>query len=69
MDTAFIPGEKSLCFHGPLMYEAKVRDSRRCWLPTDGHQVIKADIWDKNSNESGETGPHYFVHYKGWKQT
>ena len=32
-------------------------------------QVIKAEDWNKSSNSSGEIGPHYFVHYKGWKQT
>ncbi|KAL8276184.1 hypothetical protein RQP46_011396 [Phenoliferia psychrophenolica] len=46
--------EKALCFHGPLMYEAK---------------VTKAENWLPDSNPSGATGPHYLVHYKGWKQT
>ncbi|BGP04791.1 Esa1p-associated factor [Rhodotorula toruloides] len=51
---AYAENEKALCFHGPLMYEAK---------------VLKAEFWQKGSNKSGAVGPHYFVHYKGWKQT
>ncbi|GAA5826716.1 hypothetical protein JCM5353_000091 [Sporobolomyces roseus] len=50
----YAENEKALCFHGPLMYEAK---------------VLKAEMWTKLSNKNGAIGPHYFVHYKGWKQT
>ena len=32
-------------------------------------QVLKAEYWQKGSNKNGAEGPHYFVHYKGWKQT
>lgn len=32
-------------------------------------QVTKAAIWDATNTETGELGPHYLVHYKGWKQT
>ncbi|GAA5832288.1 hypothetical protein JCM11251_004308 [Rhodosporidiobolus azoricus] len=51
---AYAENEKVLCFHGPLMYEAK---------------ILKAEFWEKGKNKSGQIGPHYFVHYKGWKQT
>ncbi|OLY82142.1 Chromatin modification-related protein eaf3 [Smittium mucronatum] len=27
------------------------------------------EIWDKSGPENLESGPHYLVHYKGWKQT
>ncbi|PWN52642.1 NuA4 histone acetyltransferase complex, Eaf3/MRG15 subunit [Violaceomyces palustris] len=47
-------GEKTLCFHGPLIYQAK---------------VLKAEKWSGDDNASGQTGPHYLVHYQGWKQT
>ncbi|KAG5459178.1 MAG: MRG-domain-containing protein [Olpidium bornovanus] len=47
--TAFAANEEVLCFHGPLVYEAK---------------ILKAEIWDGSAG--GGTGPHYFVHYKGW---
>ncbi|KAF8337333.1 MRG-domain-containing protein [Cantharellus anzutake] len=47
-------GEKVLCYHGPVIYEAK---------------VLKAEIWDAANIKTGTAGPHYFVHYKGWKQT
>ncbi|KAJ3023147.1 Esa1p-associated factor, partial [Thoreauomyces humboldtii] len=51
-DLKFEANEQVLCFHGPLLYEAK---------------VLKAE----HLEEEGErkAGPHYFVHYKGWKQT
>ncbi|GAA5857196.1 hypothetical protein JCM8547_009364 [Rhodosporidiobolus lusitaniae] len=50
----YAENEKVLCFHGPLMYEAK---------------ILKAEYWEPGKTKSGQTGPHYFVHYKGWKQT
>ncbi|KAI7864107.1 MRG-domain-containing protein, partial [Spinellus fusiger] len=52
-DTSFQfeENERVLCFHGPLLYEAKVLD--RQWM-------------DETTEHSG---PHYFIHYKGWKQT
>ncbi|CAG8465553.1 1193_t:CDS:10 [Ambispora leptoticha] len=46
--------EEVLCFHGPLLYEAK---------------VLKAEIWHPGDSETGDTGPHYYVHYKGWKSS
>lgn len=30
-------------------------------------QILDAEMWD-GSQEPGEIGPHYKVHYKGWKQ-
>ncbi|KAJ2136391.1 Esa1p-associated factor [Coemansia sp. RSA 678] len=50
----FRSNERILCFHGPLLYEAK---------------VVKAEMWDGTDPDAPEPGPHYFVHYKGWKQT
>ncbi|KAH9916514.1 MRG-domain-containing protein [Fomitopsis serialis] len=50
----FTPNERVLCYHGPLVYEAK---------------VLKMDHWDESNTKLGSVGPHYFVHYKGWKQT
>ncbi|KZV75655.1 MRG-domain-containing protein [Peniophora sp. CONT] len=50
----FSVNEAVLCYHGPLIYEAK---------------VLKVEDWNENSTKLGSTGPHYFVHYKGWKQT
>ncbi|RUS21622.1 LOW QUALITY PROTEIN: MRG-domain-containing protein [Jimgerdemannia flammicorona] len=52
-ELTFKDDERILCFHGPLLYEAK---------------VLKGEYWDSKDAE-GEEGPHYFVHYKGWKQT
>ncbi|CAG8501408.1 819_t:CDS:10 [Diversispora eburnea] len=50
----FSENEVVLCFHGPLLYEAK---------------ILKAENWGSNDSGSGDKGPHYFVHYKGWKKT
>ncbi|KAH9840755.1 MRG-domain-containing protein [Rhodofomes roseus] len=50
----FAPNERVLCYHGPLVYEAK---------------VLKMEHWDELNTKLGSVGPHYFVHYKGWKQT
>ncbi|PKK74392.1 MRG-domain-containing protein [Rhizophagus irregularis] len=50
----FEQNELVLCFHGPLLYEAK---------------ILKAENWGPEDSESGDTGPHYYVHYKGWKKT
>ena len=50
----FTVNERVLCYHGPLIYEAK---------------VLKSHHHDETTTPSGQVGPHYFVHYKGWKQT
>ncbi|CAO1636171.1 unnamed protein product [Sympodiomycopsis kandeliae] len=51
----FQANEKVLCYHGPLIYQAK---------------ILKAEIWTgQDPSEGGFTGPHYFVHYQGWKAT
>ena len=50
----FAANERVLCYHGPLIYEAK---------------VLKVQNADETTTVSGAVGPHYFVHYKGWKQT
>ncbi|KAG2228714.1 MRG-domain-containing protein [Thamnidium elegans] len=47
----FEENERVLCYHGPLIYEAKILDSK--WMDED------PDF----------TGPHYYVHYKGWKRS
>jgi mortality factor 4-like protein 1 len=52
--TTFSQNERVLCYHGPLIYEAK---------------ILKIENWDETTSKSGTLGPHFFVHYKGWKQT
>ena len=32
-------------------------------------KILKIDNWDEATTRSGSIGPHFFVHYKGWKQT
>lgn len=46
--------EKVLCFHGPLIYSAK---------------ILKAELWSGDDNITAAVGPHYLVHYDGWKKT
>ncbi|KAL5514060.1 hypothetical protein ACEPAG_2821 [Sanghuangporus baumii] len=52
--TEFAVNERVLCYHGPLIYEAK---------------VLKVENYSESTSPSGRIGPHFFVHYKGWKQT
>ena len=52
--TTFAQNERVLCYHGPMVYEAK---------------ILRIDNWDETTTKSGAIGPHFFVHYKGWKQT
>src|SRR5579863_7108505 len=51
---SFSVNERVLCYHGPLIYEAK---------------VLKCEVWDETNTKLDTVGPHHFVHYKGWKQT
>ncbi|KAG9289151.1 hypothetical protein G9A89_022460 [Geosiphon pyriformis] len=53
-ELLFHEKEDVLCFHGPLLYEAR---------------VLKAEIWNPGDSETGDTGPHYYIHYKGWKSS
>jgi mortality factor 4-like protein 1 len=47
--------ERVLCYHGPLIYEAKI--------------IKQPQFHDETTAPAGVAGPYYFVHYKGWKQT
>jgi hypothetical protein len=51
---SFTTNERVLCYHGPLVYEAK---------------VLKCEVWDETNTKLDTVGAHYLVHYKGWKQT
>ncbi|EIN12865.1 MRG-domain-containing protein [Punctularia strigosozonata HHB-11173 SS5] len=50
----YAANERVLCYHGPLIYEAK---------------VLQVEDWDAANSRDGSEGPRYFVHYKGWKQS
>lgn len=56
------PDEKVLCFHGPLIYQAKVRAHTLT-------QILLAEEWKGDDNQNGAVGPHFLVHYQGWKKT
>jgi hypothetical protein len=53
MSAPFAAKERVLCYHGPLIYEAKVLEVKH-FEGTDG--------------PSGQPGWGFYVHYKGWKQ-
>ena len=44
---------------------------RSCTRPRHvrADQVLQAEDWSGEDNEGGLRGPHYFVHYLGWKKT
>ncbi|RXK38453.1 mortality factor 4-like protein 1 [Tremella mesenterica] len=50
----FTTDEYVLAYHGPLLYEAR---------------ILLAENWNESNTLLGTVGPHYFIHYKGWKQT
>ncbi|SGY18209.1 BQ5605_C015g08008 [Microbotryum silenes-dioicae] len=72
----YAQNERALCFHGPLIYECKVRQTtdaqakdHACFVYK--HMVVpvlEAEVWPKD-HPSGESGPHFRVHYKGWKNS
>jgi len=33
------------------------------------YQILLAENWTESNTLLGTVGPHYFIHYKGWKQT
>ena len=51
--TAFTQNERVLCHHGPMIHKAK---------------ILKINNRDKTTTRTGSIGPHFLVHYKGWKQ-
>ncbi|OLL23936.1 Chromatin modification-related protein eaf3 [Neolecta irregularis DAH-3] len=67
--ATYKPNERVLCFHGPMLYEAKIVKT-----PDEYTEEEKSNVDDdRTSNEAQDTvslsEPPYFVHYKGWKQT
>lgn len=53
----FSKGEKVLCFHGPLIYEAKVM----------GTQIMEAKV-DRDGYPKGSRIPTYYIHYNKWNK-
>jgi mortality factor 4-like protein 1 len=54
MAAPYAPKERVLCYHGPLIYEAKVLDVKQYTEPDE--------------SPVGQAGWAFYVHYKGWKQ-
>ncbi|KAJ7592984.1 MRG-domain-containing protein [Mycena floridula] len=48
----FEENERCLCYHGPLIFEAK---------------VIQVEDFEAGTTPTGVVGRHYRVHYKNWK--
>jgi len=55
MAFQFDLNERVLCFHGPMLYDAKI--------------LKREENTERPHPSTGQVGPHYFVHYKGWKAT
>jgi mortality factor 4-like protein 1 len=53
MAFQFDINERVLCYHGPMLYDAKI--------------LKREDVTERPHGSTGQIGPHYFVHYKGWK--
>ncbi|KAE8204745.1 hypothetical protein CF328_g904 [Tilletia controversa] len=61
-------GEKVLCFHGPLLYTAKILKAENR-TADEGAQIEAAATQEGYVVTTSQAGPFYFVHYQGWKQT
>ena len=55
-EVKFAEGEKLLCYHGPLLYEAKCLKSR----PVPEKTRLEKEL--------AEGTLEYLVHYQGWKK-
>ncbi|KAK0551730.1 Esa1p-associated factor [Tilletia horrida] len=64
----FKVGEKVLCFHGPLLYGAKILKAENR-TADEGAQIEAAATQEGYVVTTSQAGPFYFVHYQGWKQT
>src|ERR1700759_5538884 len=53
MAFLFDINERVLCYHGPMLYDAKI--------------LKREEVSEAPHPATGQVGPHYFVHYKGWK--
>jgi mortality factor 4-like protein 1 len=73
--VTYVIGERVLCYHGPLIYEAKVKAPPVLNLIEPFNQPPEQILKIDNATEAnphpktGCTGAHYLVHYKGWKQS
>lgn len=50
----FSVNEKALVYDGSNIYECK---------------ILKTELYDETNTPTQYLGPHYFVHYMGWKAT
>ncbi|KAL9938256.1 hypothetical protein V8E36_002879 [Tilletia maclaganii] len=64
----FKVNEKVLCFHGPLLYVAKILKAENR-TAEEGARIEAAATQEGYVLTTSQAGPFYFVHYQGWKQT
>ncbi|CAI2195421.1 20020_t:CDS:2, partial [Funneliformis geosporum] len=55
-DFLYQEGEKVFCYHGKVIYEAKIVDTKYYFEPN-------------KHPKTGLLGPHYHIHYAGWKSS
>ncbi|KAI9004104.1 MRG-domain-containing protein [Gaertneriomyces semiglobifer] len=61
VDPPYKEGETILCYHGPLLYEAKVLKANA--FSTD---ELEATTDPKALSDITIPGQYYYIHYKGW---
>ena len=54
----FLEGERVLCFHGPLIYEAKINKVKE----------VKVKVPQGADPDATATVVKYFIHYHGWNK-
>ncbi len=77
----FAEGEKVLCYHGPMLYEAKVRKSQWVFLVAgcrpnsslfmifDGVSRLFCLCTQVTKVQVKDKVPQFLVHYSGWNKT
>ncbi|GBC10748.1 hypothetical protein RclHR1_09870007 [Rhizophagus clarus] len=55
-DFLYQDGEKVFCYHGKVIYEAKIVETKY-YVEPNRHP------------KTGSIGPHYHIHYSGWKSS
>ncbi len=60
----FQDGEKVLCYHGPLLYEAKIMKNRKEPAPNKSGGGAAAAA----SSAADNSGGSFLVHYQGWNK-
>ena len=65
VSLTLVPNLSSLVLCTETEREGQVADVGIC----ADEQILLAENWTEQNTLLGTVGPHYFIHYKGWKQT